>query len=141
MDLERRWLGGGGVGGGKGKARRGVAMTLLGWAGFLGAVTGADGLGVLGHLMPAAVAEAHGDRVAGATLFHERGCEHCHGVDGRGGELGPDLSTVGKRRTREYMERQIREGGGGMPAFGDALQADEVTNLLAYLQAKRTAPK
>jgi mono/diheme cytochrome c family protein len=78
---------------------------------------------------------------AGATLFHEKGCEHCHGADGRGGDLGPDLSTVGKRLKKERIERQIRGGGAAMPAFGDVLQPDEIKDLVDFLHAKRKAPK
>ena len=78
---------------------------------------------------------------AGATLFHEKGCEHCHGVNGRGGERGPDLSTVGKRLSREKIEHQIQHGGAAMPAFGDVLQPDEIKDLVDFLHAKRKAPK
>ena len=77
----------------------------------------------------------------GARLFHEKGCEHCHGVDGRGGELGPDLSTVGKRLKKQRIEQQIRAGGAAMPAFGDALQPDEIKDLVDFLHAKRKARK
>lgn len=78
---------------------------------------------------------------SGATLFHERGCEHCHGVDGRGGELGPNLSTVGKRLSKQKIEHQIQDGGAAMPAFGDVLQPDEIKDLVDFLHAKRKAPK
>jgi mono/diheme cytochrome c family protein len=78
---------------------------------------------------------------AGAILFHEKGCEHCHGVDGRGGDLGPDLSTVGKRLKTQRIEQQIRGGGAAMPAFGDVLQPDEIKDLVDFLHAKRKAPK
>jgi mono/diheme cytochrome c family protein len=78
---------------------------------------------------------------AGAALFHEKGCEHCHGVNGRGGELGPDLSTVGKRLNKEKIEHQIQHGGTAMPAFGDVLQPDEIKDLVDFLHAKRKAPK
>jgi mono/diheme cytochrome c family protein len=78
---------------------------------------------------------------SGATLFHEKGCEHCHGADGRGGDLGPDLSTVGRRLKKERIERQIRGGGAAMPAFGDVLQPDEIKDLVDFLHAKRKAPK
>ena len=77
----------------------------------------------------------------GATLFHEKGCEHCHGVDGRGGELGPNLSTVGKRLNKQKIELQIRNGGSAMPAFGDVLQPDEIKALVDFLHEKRKAPK
>jgi mono/diheme cytochrome c family protein len=78
---------------------------------------------------------------AGAALFHEKGCEHCHGANGRGGDLGPDLSTVGKRLSKEKIEHQIHNGGAAMPAFGDVLQPDEVKDLVDFLHAKRKAPK
>jgi mono/diheme cytochrome c family protein len=78
---------------------------------------------------------------AGATLFHEKGCEHCHGVNGRGGDLGPDLSTVGKRLKKPQIEHQIQQGGAAMPAFGDVLQPDEIQDLVEFLHAKRKAPK
>jgi mono/diheme cytochrome c family protein len=86
-------------------------------------------------------AYANDDKKSGATLFHEKGCEHCHGVDGRGGELGPDLSTVGKRLNKQKIELQIRNGGAAMPAFGDVLQPDEIKALVDFLHAKRKAPK
>jgi mono/diheme cytochrome c family protein len=81
------------------------------------------------------------DKTSGATLFHEKGCEHCHGVDGRGGELGPDLSTVGKRLNKQKLELQIHNGGSAMPAFGDVLQPNEIKALVDFLHAKRKAPK
>ena len=74
-------------------------------------------------------------------LFHEKGCEHCHGVNGQGGELGPDLSAVGKRKSKAQIEHQIHDGGGAMPAFGEVLQPDEIKDLVEFLHAKRKAPK
>jgi mono/diheme cytochrome c family protein len=78
---------------------------------------------------------------SGATLFHESGCEHCHGVDGRGGDLGPDLSTVGKRLSKQKIEHQIHDGGAAMPAFGDVLQPNEIKDLVDFLHTKRKAQK
>ncbi len=93
-------------------------------------------------LQSPSVVHANGDQKRlGATLFHERGCEHCHGPNGTGGELGPDLSTVGKEMQKPDIERRILKGGGGMPPFADALQPDEVAALVEYLHAKKKAPK
>jgi len=92
-------------------------------------------------LVPPARAFSNQTRAAGAAAFHDKGCEHCHGVDGVGTDRGPDLSTIGKRWHKDRIERQIREGGGGMPPFGDALQPDEVKDLVDYLSAKRKALK
>ena len=86
-------------------------------------------------------AYSNDSKKSGAVLFHEKGCEHCHGVDGRGGDLGPDLSTVGKRLSKQKIENQIHDGGAAMPAFGDVLQPDEIKDLVDFLHAKRKAPK
>ena len=80
-------------------------------------------------------------REAGAATFREKGCEHCHGTEGIGTDRGPDLSGVGRQWKKDRIERQILEGGGGMPPFGGALQLDEVKNLVDYLSAKRKTPK
>lgn len=85
-------------------------------------------------------ASSREDRDAGAAVFHEKGCEHCHGAAGIGTEKGPNLSTVGKRRKKEQIEHQIIMGGDQMPAFGSALQPDEVKVLVDFLSAKRKAP-
>jgi mono/diheme cytochrome c family protein len=92
---------------------------------------------------PTRVVQAYSksSKALGSSLFHERGCEHCHGVDGRDGDQGPDLSTIGRRWSKQQIEHQIVMGGAGMPAFGNALQPDEVKDLVDFLHAKRKAPK
>lgn len=86
-------------------------------------------------------AATQGDREKGATLFHEKGCEFCHGPGGAGGGKGPDLSTVGKRCTKAEIEHQIQFGGKQMPAFGDSLTGEEVKQLVEFLSAKKKAPQ
>ena len=36
-------------------------------------------------------------------------CSSCHIVNGRGGRLGPELTTVGSSRSRAYIVESIRE--------------------------------
>lgn len=44
----------------------------------------------------------------GRELFRGKGnCTSCHMVNGVGGRLGPDLSTVGNRRTPEELETDL----------------------------------
>jgi mono/diheme cytochrome c family protein len=62
-------------------------------------------------------------------------------VDGQGGDLGPELTTIGTRWKKQRIEQQIQDGGAAMPAFGKALQPDEIKDLVDYLHAKRKAPK
>lgn len=44
----------------------------------------------------------------GLALFNEN-CAQCHRVNGRGGSLGPDLSTITERRTLAALINSIRE--------------------------------
>ena len=73
----------------------------------------------------------------GSELFATKGCEFCHGKAGVGGGRGPDLQLVRQRKSVEEMTKQIQDGGKGMPPFGEQLTAPEVSDLVAYLRAKR----
>jgi mono/diheme cytochrome c family protein len=90
---------------------------------------------------PAAHAASKAVRAEGAAVFHEKGCEHCHGVDGIGTDRGPELSGVGRRLHKPEIAKQIHDGGKQMPAFGDALTNDEVQQLVEYLAAKKKKVK
>jgi putative membrane-bound dehydrogenase-like protein len=51
-----------------------------------------------------------GDPAAGERVFfHVRGprCAVCHRIDGRGGQIGPDLSTVGRALSRDKLIESI----------------------------------
>lgn len=51
-----------------------------------------------------------GDPSRGRTLFDGRGrCRECHLVDGEGGFLGPDLSSVGLTRRGAELERALTD--------------------------------
>ncbi len=73
----------------------------------------------------------------GATLFHDKGCEYCHMIDGQGGRRGPDLSTVGDRLTQEQITLRIMNGGYNMPAFAQSLKPKEVDALVAFLSERK----
>jgi len=88
--------------------------------------------------MQAAAAQAvHPD---GATLFHQSGCMQCHRLAGAGGDRGPDLSDIGKRRSKKEIRSQVVGGGGGMPAFGGVLPEADIEALVRYLQHCRKKP-
>jgi len=51
-----------------------------------------------------------GDPAAGERLFHQAEgvtCRNCHLIRGQGKNVGPDLSKLGKQRTREQMLENI----------------------------------
>jgi cytochrome c oxidase cbb3-type subunit III len=77
-----------------------------------------------------------GDAARGETLFFGGGgCASCHIVNGRGGRLGPELSTVGSARSRAYLVDSIRQPNKQLTlnrGFGDsALKYDTVTAVTA----------
>lgn len=86
-------------------------------------------------------AASSSDRAAGAEIFKQNGCEHCHGADGIGTDRGPSLAAVGKRLHKDQIEHQIRDGGKQMPPFQDVLNDDQVRQLVDYLAHKKKAPK
>jgi putative heme-binding domain-containing protein len=51
---------------------------------------------------------ATGDRDAGRDVFWNKGkCGQCHMIDGMGGRLGPDLTSVGRKRSFAYLKESI----------------------------------
>jgi mono/diheme cytochrome c family protein len=85
---------------------------------------------------------AAADPPSGAVLFHEKGCEFCHGPNGVGIQgKGPSLLTVGKRLKKDAIVKQIHDGGQSMPPFGEALQPDEINALADMLSKQKKAPK
>ena len=51
-----------------------------------------------------------GDPAAGAAIFRGKGgCVTCHMVDGQGGRQGPDLTTVGARRSLRHLRSAVLE--------------------------------
>lgn len=90
---------------------------------------------------PRASAASGADRAAGAEVYKQNGCEHCHGADGVGTDKGPALTTVGKRLHKDQIEHQIRGGGKQMPPFQDVLNDGQIRDLVDYLAHKKKAPK
>ena len=57
-------------------------------------------------------APASGDARNGEALFNgPLRCASCHMVNGRGGRLGPELTTVGSSRSRAYLVESLRDPG------------------------------
>ncbi len=69
----------------------------------------------------------------GAILLQSKQCRNCHSLGGEGGERGPALDRVATRLTRDQLIRQVLQGGGEMPAYGNNLSPPEVTALVAFL--------
>ncbi len=89
--------------------------------------------------MPArAASKTKADQLAGATLFRNQDCAHCHTMNGVGGKKGPDLTKINKDKlwTSDKIAHQILNGGQKMPPFSDALTDQQIAQIAAYLRAK-----
>jgi quinohemoprotein ethanol dehydrogenase len=75
---------------------------------------------------------ATADAAAGKEVFSEE-CSVCHGATGHGGNGGPDLRTMPLAKTQAGAEKQVTNGGGGMPAFKGQLSSEEISNVAAYV--------
>lgn len=93
---------------------------------FVGEEYEFHGLGLDGLARP----ETDSPEELGRYLFIMAGCALCHGPQGQGGVVGPDL----REATRSEILRAIRKGPKGMPSFtDDVLSDDDRENIVAYL--------
>jgi putative heme-binding domain-containing protein len=64
----------------------------------------------------------------------EMTCSTCHGLDG-GGAMGPNIQGIPFRLGVDAVANVIKSGipGGGMPAFGGQLDAQQIQQVVGYL--------
>jgi ubiquinol-cytochrome c reductase cytochrome b subunit len=75
----------------------------------------------------------------GALVFQGKQCRNCHSLAGAGGQRGPALDSVATRLTHDQLIRQVIQGGGNMPAYGNNLNPPETTALVAFLETLHPA--
>src|SRR5262249_57825923 len=76
----------------------------------------------------------------GGRYFMNSGCYGCHTVGKMGTPIGPDLSKVGAKYSREYLERWLRDPAAQRPNAHMPpleLSPQQVTGLAAYLSSLR----
>jgi len=63
-----------------------------------------------------AVLKLPGDPARGKEYYEAKGgCAACHIVSGRGGNLGPDLTDIGARRSAAYLRESLIDPGASVP--------------------------
>jgi mono/diheme cytochrome c family protein len=104
-----------------------LRLLLLLVAGLLAGCGGGDDNG-----------DGDGGSSAGATVFSEN-CGSCHtfAPAGTNGTIGPNLDET--EVTFERAVEQIRNGGGGMPAFADQLSEQEIEDVARYITEEGSA--
>ena len=74
---------------------------------------------------------------AGALVLQEKQCRDCHSLGGQGGLRGPALDSIASRMTEDQITRQVLQGGGNMPSYGNALNPSETNALVHFLLTLR----
>lgn len=87
-------------------------------------------------LPESAIGASSGPVYQGGQLFYQKGCEFCHTIAGYGGTRGPNLSTIGSQRDSAQLSVRILNGGINMPAFGGILTAQQVKDLVTFLETR-----
>ena len=118
--------------------RRLLATALLVPALALAACGDDDGGGGNGGdgRTPQQVVDA-GDAARGKDVY-DQNCAACHGADGGGG-TGPRLAGEDALTSPDAVVDQIRDGGGGMPSFGDRLSRQELSDVAAFVTKQLAA--
>jgi mono/diheme cytochrome c family protein len=121
---------------------RAIVLTVIALA-FAGAVLSGCGGGndEASPPPPAATTTETGDGQAtsGAELFSSN-CESCHGPNGAGGHVGPNLQKSSVAENLATVEKQVSNGGGAMPPFSDVLSDEEIDTVAHYV-VEQIAPK
>ncbi|HEX2112335.1 MAG TPA: cytochrome c [Gaiellaceae bacterium] len=80
---------------------------------------------------------AEGDAEAGQEVFASAGCGNCHIFEPAGSEgtVGPNLDDA--QLSFEQVVEQVRNGGGGMPAFEGELSDKQIADVAAFVTSGR----
>jgi ubiquinol-cytochrome c reductase cytochrome b subunit len=73
----------------------------------------------------------------GAIVLQNKQCRNCHSIGGVGGLRGPALDSIASRMTEDQIIRQVLQGGGNMPSYGNALNPSETDALVHFLTTLR----
>jgi mono/diheme cytochrome c family protein len=77
--------------------------------------------------------ELTGDAAAGEEVFASGGCGACHTLSAAGstGTVGPNLDD--SQPTYELAVERVTLGQGGMPAFGEQLEPQQIADVAAFV--------
>jgi ubiquinol-cytochrome c reductase cytochrome b subunit len=108
---------------------------------FVAIGVGVGALTALGFAdRPPRVEDPAAERSLMRKLFAES-CSKCHTLDGSGGDVGPELTEVGRRLSADAIARQIEDPGpdSDMPSFTGKLTKAEIRALARFLASHRAA--
>ena len=73
----------------------------------------------------------------GSEIYKGLGCASCHIVDGQGGSLGPELTSIGRLRGVEYLRQSVVDPGAALPRGTLPIPARGFSEFLPVLVVTR----
>jgi mono/diheme cytochrome c family protein len=85
--------------------------------------------------------DAAGSGTPGAKVFADASCGNCHTMAAAGttGKVGPNLDVL--RPNQQRVQRQVTNGGNGMPSFKHKLTPTEIKQVAAFVATAAGANK
>lgn len=71
-----------------------------------------------------------GDAVRGKQVYASSGCATCHTIEGEGGDIGPELTTVGQLRGPNYLRTTVLYPGTDLPQARSFLESGGMLEFL-----------
>jgi mono/diheme cytochrome c family protein len=109
-----------------------LALAACGGGGDIGDAGGATTT-VAGQSKQFGQPSVGGNAAAGKRVFVDAGCGDCHMLEeaGTSGRVGPSLDE----QDLEFGDvvEQVRDGGGGMPAFRDKLSEQNIEDVSQFV--------
>jgi cytochrome c oxidase cbb3-type subunit III len=96
--------------------RNGIEETEMPGAWQLTDVEIRDVIGYVRSLGRTEVTKLPGNSARGKSLYEGKGaCANCHILNGNGGNLGPDLTSIGAQRSAAYIREALVDPGASVP--------------------------
>jgi len=95
--------------------KNGMAGGMPAFSGQLGADEIQQVVGYLLTLSRKDEGQVTGDAAAGKLVYESSHCASCHTISGEGGDIGPELTTVGQSRGPNYLRNTILYPGTDLP--------------------------
>src|SRR5690349_15289642 len=72
-------------------------------------------------------------KLPGAKVFAKAGCAGCHTLQAANakGQIGPNLDEL--KPDQSTVERQVRNGGNGMPSFKSRLSGTQISQVASFV--------
>lgn len=83
----------------------------------------------------------------GKKIYEKNGCATCHVIDGKGGNIGPDLTATGAVPTHtvawlaaHVANPKVHTPNSTMPAYAQTIKGKDMTALATYLASLKGKP-